>query len=60
MKTKKPAIELGLESCLRAAIEFAEECYRFQPSSYSYATLAALHNAARFLPPIINDEEASK
>jgi hypothetical protein len=50
MPKKSAAIALNLECCIRAALELAEQAYKFQPSSYSHAVLAALHNAARFVP----------
>jgi hypothetical protein len=59
MPRKYTPIVLGLEECVRAALELAEQSYQFAPSAYTHAVVAALHNVARFLPPIPN-EEASK
>jgi hypothetical protein len=47
---KNLEIEVDLDSCIRGALELAQQAYKFAPSSYTHAVLAALHNAARFLP----------
>jgi hypothetical protein len=58
LPSKKSApVAIGLVECVRAAVECARQAYLFQPSSYTHATLIALHNASRFLPPIRNGEE---
>jgi hypothetical protein len=61
LPSKKPApITVGLEKCLLYARECAEQAYRFAPSSYTYDVLIALTNAAKFLPPIREQQEEAK
>jgi hypothetical protein len=59
MPRKSTPIVLGLEECARAALELAEQAYKFAPSAYTHAVVAATRNVVRFLPPITNEEASA-